>query len=82
MSTTKEAPKANLFAAPDSLLRNVDEVLREHPNRMGFMLELFENQHQHKTQGGYETWVRERMREILGAQFELPLMKTKKAGAR
>jgi hypothetical protein len=73
--------KANLFAAPDSLLKNVNDVLSGHPKRMGVMIELFEAQHHH-TQGAYETWVRKRIKRVLDEDMKALAAAHKKRGAR
>lgn len=79
--TSNAIAKANLFAAPDPLLANVNEVLRDHPKKMGIMIELFEAQHHH-TQAAYETWVRKRIKQVLDEQLKAMADAHKKRGAR
>jgi hypothetical protein len=60
---TTQAPKrTSLFAAPDQLLKLVDDLIRNHSRRTGITLELFEMQHQ-LSQEAYESWVLKRLQE-------------------
>jgi hypothetical protein len=82
ITSNKETPKANLFAAPEALLRHIDALLRDHPRRMGIALELFEQQHHHASQAAYEVWVRQRMNAVFDEQLAKTAPTPRKRGVR